>query len=87
MLHNGAELVTTAPWTLPTNLAFHRYGGVAATERPPAGAVVAVDAAHDGEDPVAALCGRQRDRLADWRNGRGVAHSPPLRAAVATVGA
>jgi hypothetical protein len=71
MIHNGAELVTAARWTLPTSLAFHRLAQLPESVRPLTDAVVAVDAAHESPDPVARPARRQRERLDRWRAGGG----------------
>ncbi|MCX4096360.1 hypothetical protein [Nocardia sp. alder85J] len=83
MIHGGAELVTATRWTLPTDLAFQRFG--AAGSHPLQDAVCAIDAAHEQSDPVAALLHWQRERLAAWRDTRQVRDSPLLWAAFATV--
>ncbi|QLY34366.1 CHAT domain-containing protein [Nocardia huaxiensis] len=85
MITGGAELVTAGRWPLPTDLAFHRLGGVAPDIRPLQEAVCAVDAAHEQPDPVAALNQWQRDRLAAWRTQGGLENSPLVWAALATV--
>ncbi|WP_116950457.1 CHAT domain-containing protein [Jiangella endophytica] len=58
MVQTGAEYVTAARWALPTDAALPG-GGLA-------GAVVAVNDAHEAADPVAALAAWQRDRAARW---------------------
>ncbi|MGP4114833.1 CHAT domain-containing protein [Streptomyces sp. 4N509B] len=80
MVHGGAELVTATRWPLPTDHAFP-------TGRPLQDAICAIDAAHDADDPVAALCAWQRGRLAAWREHRTVDHSPVLWSAFATIDA
>ncbi|MEV0645613.1 CHAT domain-containing protein [Phytomonospora sp. NPDC050363] len=77
----GAELVTATRWTLATDFAVERAGGAG---RPLQDAVVAVDSAHDAEDPVEALGAWQRSRLAAWRAGGSVADSPVLWSAFST---
>ncbi|MCP2163234.1 CHAT domain-containing protein [Goodfellowiella coeruleoviolacea] len=86
-LHGGAELVTATRWTLPTDLAFHRLAGVDAALRPFQAAVCAIDAAHESDDPVRALCDWQRARLAAWRDRGRIEDSPLLWAAFATISA
>ncbi|GIG68569.1 CHAT domain-containing protein [Phytomonospora endophytica] len=78
----GAELVTATRWTLATDFAVERAG---ATGRPLQDAVAAIDAAHDGDDPVAAIGEWQRGRLAAWREKGSVADSPVLWAAFSTI--
>nr|WP_036496480.1 hypothetical protein [Nocardia sp. BMG111209] len=85
MIHGGAELVTASRWTLPTDLAFQRFGAAGPQARPLQDAVCAIDAAHERPDPVEALLRWQRERLAAWRETRQVVDSPLLWAAFATV--
>ncbi|SCE42572.1 hypothetical protein GA0115242_13678 [Streptomyces sp. SolWspMP-5a-2] len=85
MIHNGADLVTATRWVLPTSFAFHRLAGVPESVRPLTEAVVAVDAAHESEDPVAALNAWQRTRLTEWRAGRGADRSPLLWASLTNI--
>ncbi|MEU0487831.1 tetratricopeptide repeat protein [Nocardiopsis sp. NPDC006139] len=84
LLRNGADLVTAARWALPTNAAFHRFGGVPAGERPLTELIAAVDAAHDAPAPVRALADWQRTRLDRWRTTGDPAAVPLLWAAPAT---
>ncbi|MDT0329926.1 tetratricopeptide repeat protein [Nocardiopsis lambiniae] len=85
MLRNGADLVTAARWTLPTDLALRRFGRVPDAERPFSGLIAAVDAAHDAPAPVRALADWQRTRLERWRTIGDPAATPLLWAALATV--
>jgi hypothetical protein len=85
MIHGGAELVTATRWTLPTDLAFQRFGAAGPQARPLQDAVCAIDAAHEQPDPVAAMLRWQRERLAAWRDGRQITDSPLSWAAFATV--
>ncbi|CAM3570537.1 CHAT domain-containing protein [Stackebrandtia soli] len=85
MLHNGAELVTAAKWILPTNLAFHRLGGIDPAERPLSSLIVAVDDAHAAADPIATLADWQRERLAAWRASGALADAPLLWAALTSI--
>ncbi|HEY1177526.1 MAG TPA: CHAT domain-containing protein [Phytomonospora sp.] len=78
----GAELVTATRWTLATDFAVERAG---APGRPLQEAVAAIDAAHDADDPVAAMAAWQRERLTTWREKRSVADSPVLWAAFTTI--
>ena len=84
MLRNGADLVTSARWVLPTNLALHRFGEVPADQRPLSALVAAVDAAHDAPDPVRALADWQRSLLDRWRTGGDPAATPLVWAALTT---
>lgn len=85
MIHNGAELVTATRWALPTSHAFHRFAGLAETNRPLSDVIVAVDAAHDHPDPVHRLGHWKREKI-DRRRATGrVADSPLLWAAVCDI--
>lgn len=86
MVRGGAEHVTAARWTLPTDAAFaaaalRRGTGEAAAF---SAAVAAVDAAHEAPDPVAALGAWQRDQAERWAATASPAYSPLLWAAFAT---
>ncbi|APU15703.1 MULTISPECIES: CHAT domain-containing protein [Actinoalloteichus] len=85
MIHGGAELVTATRWTLPTDLAFQRLAGVDPAVRPLQDAILAIDSAHESDDPVRAVARWQRERLAAWRELRGVEHSPLLWGAFTTI--
>lgn len=89
----GAEYVTAARWTLPTDAGVEML--TAASPRPgPAGrpapaenlarAVVAVDAAHEAADPVTALNAWQREEADAWERTGDPAHSPVIWAALTT---
>ncbi|MES0835948.1 hypothetical protein [Nocardiopsis tropica] len=84
VLRNGADLVTSARWVLPTNLALHRFGRVPPDERPLSALVAAVDAAHDAPDPVRALADWQRTRLDRWRTAGDPSATPLMWAALVT---
>ncbi|MFF0095904.1 hypothetical protein ACFYSF_39135 [Streptomyces canus] len=85
MLHNGAELVTATRWVLPTSFAFHRLAGLHESVRPLSAAVVAVDTAHEDQDPVARLGRWQREQLDHWRSDGRIEHSPLLWAAMTCI--
>ncbi|WP_329438765.1 hypothetical protein [Streptomyces canus] len=85
MLHNGAELVTATRWVLPTSFAFHRLAGLPESVRPLSAAVVAVDTAHEDQDPVARLGRWQREQLDHWRADGRIEHSPLLWAAMTCI--
>ncbi|MFD0414748.1 hypothetical protein [Streptomyces sp. NPDC127108] len=85
MIHNGAHLVTATRWVLPTSFAFHRFASVPDQLRPLTEAVIAVDAAHEHEDPVHRLAHWQRARLNHWRTTRGPEHTPLLWAALTNI--
>ncbi|MEU1517076.1 CHAT domain-containing protein [Streptomyces sp. NPDC005811] len=85
MLHNGADLVTATRWPLPTSFAFHRLAGVPERVRPLTDAIVAVDAAHEDEDPVRRLGRWQRECLDRWRAEGRIEHAPLLWAALTCI--
>ncbi|MFJ3895288.1 hypothetical protein [Streptomyces sp. NPDC090083] len=85
MLHNGAELVTATRWALPTSFAFHRLAQLPDSVRPLTEAVIAVDTAHEHEDPVLSLGGWQRAQLDRWRAEGRVEHAPLLWAAITSI--
>ena len=85
MLYNGAELVTATRWVLPTSLAFHRLAQLPESVRPLTQAIVAVDTAHEDEDPVRSLGGWQREQLDRWRADGRIEHSPLLWAALTCI--
>ncbi|MFE2216397.1 hypothetical protein ACFW93_31205 [Streptomyces canus] len=85
MLHNGAELVTATRWVLPTSFAFHRLADLPESVRPLSAAVVAVDTAHEDQDPVARLGRWQREQLDHWRSDARIEHSPLLWAAMTCI--
>jgi len=84
--HRGAEYVTATRWTLPTDAGLRRLvpqlgdraDGMLAE------AVVAVDAAHDAPDPVAAMAVWQREQRRRWTSTGDPRHSPVIWAAFAT---
>jgi len=85
MLHNGAELVTATRWVLPTSFAFHRLAQLPESVRPLSEAIIAVDAAHEHEDPVHRLGRWQREQLDRWRTDGRIEHSPLLWAALTCI--
>ncbi|MFI6402383.1 hypothetical protein [Streptomyces sp. NPDC050548] len=85
MLHNGAELVTATRWVLPTGFAFHRLAQLPQSVRPLSEAIIAVDAAHEHEDPVHRLGLWQREQLDRWRADGRIEHSPLLWAALTCI--
>lgn len=88
----GAEYVTAARWTLPTDTGIELLaarspgsGPVEGTETTNlARAVVAVDAAHEADDPVAALGAWQREQADAWERTGDPAYSPVVWAALTT---
>lgn len=85
MLHNGAELVTATRWVLPTSFAFHRLAQLPDSVRPLTEAIIAVDTAHEDDDPVRSLGGWQREQLDRWRADGRIEHSPLLWAAMTCI--
>ncbi|MGR3867784.1 hypothetical protein ACUXZZ_04255 [Streptomyces graminifolii] len=85
MLHNGAELVTATRWVLPTSFAFHRLAQLSPSVSPLTEAIVAVDTAHEHEDPVRSLGGWQREQLDRWRAEGRIEHAPLLWAAMTSI--
>lgn len=85
-VHRGAEFVTATRWTLPTEAGLRRLvpelGDRA--EGMLADAIIAVDAAHDAVDPVAALATWQRAQRRAWTETGDPRHSPIIWAAFAT---
>jgi hypothetical protein len=82
-LHGGARYVTATRWTLPTDEGLRRF---APTPLPPLlrEAIIAVDAAHDAPDPVAALNAWQRAKAAGWEADGRPEDNPVIWAALAT---
>jgi len=76
MVHGGAEFVTATRWSLPTD-AVLPDGAFAA-------AVVAVNGAHEGVDPVAGVGAWQRECASRWEAAGGLADSPVLWGAFST---
>jgi tetratricopeptide (TPR) repeat protein len=85
MLHNGAELVTATRWVLPTSFAFHRLAQLPESVRPLTETIIAVDTAHEHEDPVQSLGQWQREQLDRWRADGRIEHSPLLWAAMTSI--
>ncbi|RIQ29612.1 CHAT domain-containing protein [Jiangella rhizosphaerae] len=90
-VQTGAEYVTAARWTLPTDAALGRLlPGFAPDDaaRAAGGAlaavVVAVNDAHEATDPIAALAAWQRSRADRWRRTGDPACSPLLWGAFST---
>lgn len=81
-IHCGASYVTASRWTLPTDAGIAWFTGAEATAFEDA--VVAVDAAHDAPDPVAALNDWQRRQADAWQSSGDPSHSPVVWAALST---
>lgn len=84
--HRGAEYVTATRWTLPTDAGLRRFvpGLGDDAEGMLAEAVLAVDAAHDAEDPVATLTAWQRAQRVRWTETGDRRFSPLLWGAFTT---
>ncbi|GGF38262.1 CHAT domain-containing protein [Microbacterium sorbitolivorans] len=89
----GAELVTSARWTLPTDVGLEwlqaqGLSGSATRSSAPFSAfaemIVAVDEAHASADPVAALNEWQRSRADAWEHSGDPAYSPLTWGALTT---
>ncbi len=78
MVAGGAEHVTAARWTLPTDAAFAGAG------RPFSDAAVAVARAHRAADPVDSLAAWQRERADAWERDGALEASPIVWAALTT---
>ncbi|MBX7434322.1 CHAT domain-containing protein [Mycobacterium sp. Y57] len=80
----GAVLVTATLWSLPTTAGYHRFCSAAGDLADPmADVVLAVDAAHDADEPGRAINVWQRCQLARWGDGD-VTASPLYWAALVT---
>ncbi|MDO5067804.1 MAG: CHAT domain-containing protein [Propionibacteriaceae bacterium] len=76
LLLKGAEVVLGTLWVLPTE---HALGLQAAAAAPAFCELErAFDVARHHDDPVAGLCGYQRERLRAWREQGGLRNSPIL---------
>lgn len=85
-VHRGAEYVTAARWTLPTDAGLRRFAptlGQRATGML-AETIAAVDAVHDVPDPVAALAVWQRAQRERWSETGDPRYSPILWGALTT---
>ncbi|MBO0981266.1 CHAT domain-containing protein [Microbacterium sp. SD291] len=84
--HRGAEYVTATRWTLPTEAGLRRLAPQLGDRA--AGmltdAIVAVNAAHEAADPVAALGAWQREQRMLWTSTGDPRHSPIIWGALAT---
>jgi hypothetical protein len=91
----GAEHVTAARWTLPTDAAFAAVAASAGHRRPYPGAgpvgegpfsdaVIAVDAAHERADPITALNAWQRVMADEWERSGSLTACPLIWAALGT---
>lgn len=85
-LHSGAEYVTATRWTLPTEAGLRRLvpGLGERAEGMLTEAIVAVNAAHEQDDPISALGAWQRERRELWTSTGDPRHSPIIWAAFAT---
>ncbi|WP_156888219.1 CHAT domain-containing protein [Microbacterium indicum] len=93
MVARGARVVTSARWSLPTDvgiewLASSSLGSQSTESSAPyrafAGAVIAASVAHDAEDPVHALNAWQRAQADAWERTGDPAHTPLIWAGLTT---
>lgn len=77
----GAELVTATSWRLPTDAAIAFFGEAATDRQPLRELVLAVDTAHEFDDPVLALADWQRERLRAWEASGSIIDTPLVWAA------
>lgn len=82
----GAEYVTATRWTLPTEAGLRRFAPVLGdrVEGMLAEAIVAVNAAHEAPDPVAAMGRWQREKRQLWTRTGDPRHSPIIWGTMAT---
>lgn len=78
MIGNGAELVTTTRWPLPTDKALRESLGIAKDDGPTCTLALEVDRCHGFDDPVHAFASWQRDQLRRWRDSGGAPQYSPL---------
>jgi len=84
-LHAGAQYVTATRWTLPTDAGLRRFAPGATPETTVLpDSVVAVDAAHEASDPVAALNNWQREKAERWEAKGRLEDSPIIWGAFST---
>jgi len=85
-VNRGAEYVTATRWTLPTEAGLRRYVPAlgAGAEGMLSEAIIAVDAAHDSDDPVASLVAWQRSQRRAWTSTGDPRHSPIIWGALTT---
>ncbi|RKN45890.1 CHAT domain-containing protein [Streptomyces hoynatensis] len=84
-VHGGAEYVTATRWTLPTDAGLRHFAPAAGAETSVVPeAVLAVDAAHEAADPVAALNAWQAGRARLWEATGRIEHTPLFWAAFTT---
>lgn len=85
-VHAGAEYVTTTRWTLPTDAGLRRFldQDNLPEEELLAASVVAVNAAHEAPDPVAALGAWQAEQATGWETTGQIEYSPVMWAAFST---
>ena len=83
LLNAGAEMVTSTRWTLATDYAFHSITGTG-LHHPTTDLAIAVDTAHQLEDPIAAIRTWQLQQLRLWETTADICHSPLTWAALTT---
>ena len=79
----GAEFVTATRWSVPTDAAFGTLRAYH-DRLPTTEAVLAVDAAHEANDPIAALRTWQLGQLDEWQRTGDLGVTPLLFAALTT---
>lgn len=85
LVHNGAEFVTSTRWTLPTDLGLARYlTESTTTDGMLSDAVIAINAAHENPNPVAALARWQCAQAHRWSTTGDPRFSPVIWAAFQT---
>lgn len=84
MLDAGAGMVTSTRWVLPTDEGMRSGGGLGGDERPVIAAALAVDEAHEADDPVAWIRRWQIEKLEAWRVRGRLSDSPLVWATLAT---
>ena len=84
-VYTGAQYVTAARWLLPTDIGIRTFAPHADEHiRVLPDAVVAVNHAHEADNPVATLNAWQRKQADQWENTGKLEYSPVIWAALAT---
>lgn len=84
-VYAGAQYVTAARWLLPTDIGIRTFAPHADEHiRVLPDAVVAVNHAHEADNPVATLNAWQRKQADQWENTGKLEYSPVIWAALAT---
>jgi hypothetical protein len=74
MILAGSVLVTATLWSLPTTAGYRSLAEGELADDPMAELIIAVDRAHESDDPVVALGRWQREQMRRWRSGDVTAH-------------